>query len=110
MWREKGYSRRKEHNVYIWLIHIVIWQKSTQHCEAIIIQLKINFNKGIKYYQEDYLPPPGGSAGKNLCINAGDMGSISGLGNSHWIRKWQPAPIFLCGKAHGQRSLVGCSP
>ena len=27
-----------------------------------------------------------------------------------WSRKWQPAPVFLPGKFHGQRSLVGCSP
>ena len=25
-------------------------------------------------------------------------------------RKWQPAPVSLPGKSHGQRSLVGCSP
>ena len=25
-------------------------------------------------------------------------------------RKWQPAPLFLPGKFHGQRSLVGYSP
>ena len=24
-----------------------------------------------------------------------------------WRRKWQPAPVFLPGKSHGQRSLVG---
>ena len=23
-------------------------------------------------------------------------------------RKWQPTPVFLPGKSHGQRSLVGC--
>ena len=27
-----------------------------------------------------------------------------------WRRKWQPAPIFLPGKSHGQRSLAGYSP
>ena len=27
-----------------------------------------------------------------------------------WRRKWQPAPVFLPGKPHGQRSLVGYSP
>jgi len=27
-----------------------------------------------------------------------------------WSRKWQPAPVFLPGKFHEQRSLVGCSP
>ena len=25
-------------------------------------------------------------------------------------RKWQPTPVFLPGKSHGQRGLVGCSP
>ena len=27
-----------------------------------------------------------------------------------WRRIWHPTPIFLPGKSHGQRSLVGCSP
>ena len=27
-----------------------------------------------------------------------------------WSRKWQPTPIFLPEKSHGQRSLVGFSP
>ena len=29
--------------VYQWLIHVVTWQKATQYCEVIILQLKINF-------------------------------------------------------------------
>ena len=33
---------------------------------------------------------------------------------THWFlkagRKWQPTPVFLLGKAHGWRSLVGYSP
>ena len=28
----------------------------------------------------------------------------------HWRRKWQPTPVFLPGKSHGRRRLVGCSP
>ena len=27
-----------------------------------------------------------------------------------WRRQWQPPPVLLPGKSHGQRSLVGCSP
>ena len=27
-----------------------------------------------------------------------------------WRRKWQPTPVFLPGKSHGQRSLAGYSP
>ena len=27
-----------------------------------------------------------------------------------WSRKWQPTPVFLPEKSHGQRSLAGYSP
>ena len=27
-----------------------------------------------------------------------------------WRRKWQPTPVFLLGKYHGQRSPAGYSP
>ena len=27
-----------------------------------------------------------------------------------WRREWQPTPVFLPGKSHGQRSLVGYKP
>ena len=32
------------------------------------------------------------------------------VGKIAWRGKWQPTPVFLSGKSHGQRSLVGCSP
>ena len=47
---------------------------------------------------------------KNLPANAGDVSSISGSGRSLGEGKWQPTPVFLLGKYHGQRSLVGYSP
>ena len=28
--------------VYLWLIHVDIWQKTIQYCKATILQLKIN--------------------------------------------------------------------
>ena len=31
------------------------------------------------------------------------------VGKIPWRRKWQPTPVFLPGKFHGQRSLVGYS-
>ena len=34
---------------------------------------------------------------KNLPINAGDLGSIPGLGRSPGRRKWQPSPVFSLG-------------
>ena len=33
--------------------------------------------------------------------------SLSLLTFMHWRRKWQPTPVFLPGKSHGWRSLVG---
>ena len=32
------------------------------------------------------------------------------IGRSPWRGKWQPTPVFLPEKSHGQRGLVGCSP
>ena len=29
--------------LYLWLIHVVVWQKPTQYCKAIILQSIINF-------------------------------------------------------------------
>ena len=50
---------------------------------------------------------PGGSVVKNPPANAGDPSSIPESGRFHWRWKWQPTPVFLPGKSHGQRSLVG---
>ena len=30
--------------------------------------------------------------------------------NCAHLTQWQPIPVLLPGKSHGQRSLVGCSP
>ena len=32
------------------------------------------------------------------------------VGKIPWRRAWQPTPVFLPGKSHGERSLVGYSP
>ena len=54
---------------------------------------------------------PGGSDSKASAYNVGDPGSIPGSGRSiPWRRKWQPTPVLLSGKSHGQRSLVSYSP
>ena len=60
------------------------------------------------------MPPgkgfPWSSVGKESACNAGDLGSILGLERSPGEGKWQPTPVSLPGKSHGQRSLVGYSP
>ena len=32
------------------------------------------------------------------------------VGRILWRKKWQPTPVFLPGKSHGQRILLGYSP
>ena len=56
---------------------------------------------------------PGGASGKEpagQCRRCKGLGSDPWVGNIPWKRKWLPTPLFLPGKLHGQRSLVGYSP
>ena len=52
---------------------------------------------------------------KNPPANAKDAGDAR-RGFDHWVRKfpwrrkWQPTPLFLPGKFHGQKSLGAYSP
>ena len=34
--------KREGTYVHLWLIHVAVWQRPTQHSKAIILQLKIN--------------------------------------------------------------------
>ena len=46
---------------------------------------------------------------KNLPAKAGDLSLILG-GEDPLEKEMEPTPVFLPGKSHGQRSLVGYSP
>ena len=48
--------------------------------------------------------------GKEFTCNAGNEGLVPELGKSPWEGNGNPLPVFLLGKSHGQRSLVGYSP
>ena len=52
---------------------------------------------------------PGGSSNKKSTCSAGDTFSPWVM-KIPWRRKWQPTPVFLPRKFHGQRSLEGYSP
>ena len=43
-------------------------------------------------------------------LTMGRPGFNPWVGKISWRRKWQPTPVFLPGKSHGQRNLVGYSP
>ena len=48
--------------------------------------------------------------GQSICLQCGRPRFNPWVGKIPWRRKWQPTPILLPGKSHGQRSLVGYSP
>ena len=50
------------------------------------------------------------SVAKNLPANAGDAGLICGSGEDPLEKGMATTPVFLPGKFHGGRSLVGYSP
>ena len=53
---------------------------------------------------------PGGSHGKKICLKCRRHRFDPWVRKVPWGRKWQPTPIFLPGKSHGQRSLTGYGP
>ena len=53
---------------------------------------------------------PGGSDGRESTCNAGDLGSIPGLGRYLGGEHGNPLQCSCLENPHGQRRLVGCSP
>ena len=65
-----------------------------------------NFSVNLKLLQDF----PGDTVDKNPAAIAEDTGSIPGSERSPGEGNGLPTPVFLPGKSHGQRSLVGYSP
>ena len=110
----------------LWLIHVNIWQKPTQYCKTIILHLKkIKLKKEneevIHLFLELFFHScvtgfntlwgfPVGVSGKEpafQCRRWKRHRFDPWVRKILWRRKRQPTPIFLPGKSHGQRSLVG---
>ena len=79
----------------------VWWRKNGQDYECAIWHLLCT----VYTLMQDF---PGGSDGK--VSQCGRLGFDPWVGKIPWRRKWQPTPVLLPGKFHGQRSLVGYSP
>ena len=47
---------------------------------------------------------------QRVCLKCGTPRFDPWVEKILWRRKWQPTPVYLPGKSHGQRSLAGCSP
>ena len=88
-------------DAYLWLIHVVVSQKLTQLCKAIILQLsnKLQFLKWCS-----------GKEPLCECRRHRRQGFSPWVGKIPARRKWQSALVFLPGKFYGQKHLAGYSP
>ena len=74
-------------------------------------QLDLGFLPTLNYETFVSVQLPGGSDGKvSVCLQCGRPMFSPRVRNILWIRKWQPTPVLLPGKSHGQRRLVDYSP
>ena len=81
-------------------------------CDQVFFKSHTSGGERITWVELEGKGFPSGSVVKILPANAGDPDSSPGrlIGKIPWRRKWQPTPVFLPGKFHGQRSLAGYSP
>ena len=61
-------------------------------------------------FKREALSFPCGTSCKKICLQCRKPRFDPWVGKSPWRRKWQPTPVFLPGRSHGRRSLVGYSP
>ena len=69
-------------------------------------------NEGLRQSTSDtngYMGFPGGSDSKESTFNAGDLGSVPGLGRSPGGEHGNPFWYSCLENPHGQRNLAGCS-
>ena len=108
-------------SMYLWVLYLQIqsiadgkFQKAPKNKTWICQYVHCTYNHlyRIRYYKQsrDDLGFPGGSDSKESTCNAGDLGSIPGLGGSPGGRHGYPLQYSCVENPHGLRSLVGYSP
>ena len=65
-------------------------------------------NPGLQHSRQ--MLKPLSHQGSPICWKCGIHEFTPWVGKILWRRKWQTTPVFLPGKSHGQRSLMGYSP
>ena len=79
---------------------------------AVPIYIPPTLHKGflVSAFYQHLLGFPSGLVIKNLSVNARRHRRCKfypWVRKIPWRRKWQPMPVFLPGKSHGQRSMAG---
>ena len=68
------------------------------------------FTHGLDLYYPIWWAMPGGKEPACQCRRRKRHKFESWIRKIPWRRAWKPVPIFLPGKSHGQRSLLGYIP
>ena len=92
-----------------------IWNGKKQVQYSFLLTQECNYHQHVKFKctnSEVYivLRLPWWLSGKEFTCQCRRCGLDPWVGKVPWRRKWQPTPVFLPGKPHGLRSLVGGSP
>ena len=92
--------------------HTIIAWINCSHCKetefTVLLKILVSINSLFSRHQ--HLFRLGGWVAKNLSCQCRIRGFNPWVRKISWRRKWQSPPVFLPGKLHGQRSLVGYSP
>ena len=102
--------------------------RKTQHATVALVPASVPFSKDLMrwfsklylkiamlssiYLYKSSIEPPCSShhKKKKIRLQCRRPGFAFWFGMIPWRREWQPIPVFLPGKSHGQRSLAGYSP
>ena len=95
--RIKSYLSEKFWKLFV-ITHVKAWYKHL----PMLMQLKYDLFNQLYF--------PGGSVIKEPVCQHRRCKFDPWVGKIPWRRKWQPTPVFLPEKSHGQRNLVGYSP
>ena len=98
-----------------WLLRQWLHFREVKHilCQIFHKKMRLQFRKWGWYGNYSSPTFPGGASGKEStcqCRRLKRRGFNPWVRRIPWHRKWQPTPIFLAGKSHGQRSLAAYSP
>ena len=88
----------------MWFPKNIIYFKIFFHCRSLLWNI---LSVIILSVITDQIGLPWWLSGKEPACQCRICGSHPWVGEISWRRKWQPIPIFLPGKSHGQRSLAG---
>ena len=96
------------------LTHLILFQHVCSNSCPLNCRCYSNISSSVAHFScLTYIGFPGGTSCKeptSLCRRHKKCGFDPWVGKISWRRSWQPTPVFLPGKSHGQRWLVGYSP